>query len=178
MLGVRLTQSSIWSKWRYLYFLNIPSLPIVLQMLVMNIWMGEFPWYCKCYITSSYYAIGWPWLYIIWILTIFPSLGRAILKIKYLFCIETGTGLKHGREQNGKWTRKWTQKGSCITEKPPSFSEVVRATAEEVGHLCCARDCALDSIWFRTCNCMFYIPTSTALFPCQYGLGPRVNKPT
>ena len=24
-------------------------------------------------------------------------------------------------------------------------------------------------------NCMFYIPTSTASFPCQYGLGPRVN---
>jgi len=46
--------------------------------------------------------------------------------------------------------------------------------SEEVGHLRCARDCALDLIWFRACNCMFYIPTSTASFPCQYGLGPRV----
>ena len=27
-------------------------------------------------------------------------------------------------------------------------------------------------------TCMFYIPTSTASFPCQYGLGPRVNEPT
>jgi len=27
-------------------------------------------------------------------------------------------------------------------------------------------------------NCMFYIPTSTASFPSQYGLGPRVNEPT
>jgi len=49
---------------------------------------------------------------------------------------------------------------------------------EEVGHLCCARDCGLDSIRFCVCNCMFYIPTSTASFPCQHGLGPRVNKPT
>ena len=49
---------------------------------------------------------------------------------------------------------------------------------EEVGHLRCAHDCALDSIRFRECNCMFYIPTSTATFPCQYGLGLRVNKPT
>ena len=49
---------------------------------------------------------------------------------------------------------------------------------EEVGHLHCARDCALDSIRFRKCNCMFYIPTSTASFPCQFGLGPRVNVST
>jgi len=33
-------------------------------MLVINVWMGEFPWYCKCYIASSYYAIAWPWLYL------------------------------------------------------------------------------------------------------------------
>ena len=53
----------------------------------------------------------------------------------------------------------------------------VRIASEEVGHLRWARDCALDSIQFRACNCMFYIPTSTASFPCQDGLGPRVNEP-
>jgi len=50
--------------------------------------------------------------------------------------------------------------------------------AEEVGHLRCACDCALVSIQFRACNCMFYVPTSTASFPYQYGLGPRENKTT
>jgi len=49
-------------------------------------------------------------------------------------------------------------------------------TQKEVRHLRCACDCALNSIRFHWCNCMFYIPTSTASFPCQYGLGPRVNE--
>ena len=42
------------------------------------------------------------------VLTIYPSLGRAIntQKVLLLSCIETGTGLKHGEELNGKWTRK------------------------------------------------------------------------
>jgi len=43
--------------------------------------------------------------------------------------------------------------------------------AEEVGHLRCAHDCALDSIQ----SACVIACTSTASFPCQYGL---VNEPT
>jgi len=85
------------------------------------------------------------------------------------------TGLEHGLEWwNGLWNMEWTTE-LCTADS--TISHCVLASFVSRGGwtlmlhtwLCAGLDPILR---------MFYIPTSTASFPCQYGLGPRVNEST